>query len=395
MKISKVDVMLTDLKSSDNPGWRPVVLRIYTDEGIYGDGEAAMAFGCGSEAAFGMIKDLAGLVIGMDPLENEVIWEKLYRESFWAQNAGPVVFSGISAIDIALWDIKGKYYKEPVFKLLGGRMREKLKCYASQLQFGWDERKIPALSDRDYAKNAMKAVDEGYRAIKIDFNTYAPDGHIYSYDETSGFQDPMHIKTVVGRLKAVREAVGPDIDIIMENHAATDVQSAVNLGRIAEEYDILFIEEPVSPDPKMNKLVADRINIPLAQGERIYTRKGFAPYFENGSVRLIQPDIGNSGGITEVKKICDMAQVYNVGVQIHVCGSPLLTTASLQLEAAIGNFAIHEHHVFNRYRSNKALCICDYQPENGYFSIPELPGLGNELSDFCFNHSIKVTVDHR
>ena len=140
MKITKVDVMMLHTKRKGGvTGWRPVVCRIFTDEGIYGDGEAALAYGTAAPAAMGMIQDLAKLIIGMDPLDNEVIWNKMYKRTFWAQNGGPIIFSGMSAIDIALWDIKGKFFGLPVYKLLGGKMRDNLRCYASQLQFGWGE----------------------------------------------------------------------------------------------------------------------------------------------------------------------------------------------------------------------------------------------------------------
>ena len=392
MKITKIDVMLVDVDPIDNPGWEPVVCRVYTDTGIYGDGEAALAYGRASRAAFGIIQDLAKLVIGMDPLEHEVIWEKLYKSTFWAQNGGPVVFAGISAIDIALWDIKGKHFNVPVYKLLGGKQRSRLRCYASQLQFGWGDKRTPAYSIEDYVNNAKAAVAEGYDAIKIDFFTFAPDGHRFNSEETTRIQDPAHVKLVISRLAAVREAVGPDVDIIMENHSYIDAQGAVQLGRLAEQYNVLYFEEPTTPNPKMNKFVADRVKIPIAQGERIYTRWGFAPYFEDGSIQLIQPDIGTCGGITEAKKICDLAHIYDVGVQAHVCAGPLSTAAALHLETAIPNFTIHEHHVYNRIPYNKAMCIYDYQPVDGYFTVPELPGLGNELSDFCFTHGERVTM---
>jgi len=142
MKITKIDIMLVNLDCPDNVGWEPIVCRVYTDEGIYGDGEAALAYGRASRAAFGMLQDLSGLLIGRDPLDHEVIWEKLYKSIFWGQNGGPVVFAGISALDIALWDIKGKYFGVPVYKLLGGKMRDSLRCYASQLQFGWEIRRF-------------------------------------------------------------------------------------------------------------------------------------------------------------------------------------------------------------------------------------------------------------
>lgn len=392
MKIISVDIMRVDVTPTDNPGWEPIVCRVYTDEGIYGDGEAALAYGRASIGAFGMLQDFAKLVIGMDPLDNEVIWEKLYKSTFWAQNGGPVVFSAMSAIDIALWDIKGKYFKVPVYKLLGGKMRGKLRSYASQLQFGWGTVRTPAYSTEDYVNNALQAVAEGYDAIKIDFFTFAPDGHRYCAEETTRIQPPAIVKLVIGRLAAVREAIGPDVDIIMENHSYIDAQVAVQLGRLAEKYNVLYFEEPSTPNPKVNKFISERINIPIAHGERIYTRWGYAPYFENGSIQLIQPDLGTCGGITEGKKICDMAHVYDVGAQAHVCASPLSTAAALQLEAAIPNFAIHEHHMYNRIAYNKNMCIYDYQPVNGYIAVPDLPGLGNELSDYCFTHGEHVTI---
>ena len=122
MKITKVDAIQIEDKPADQPGWRPIVCRVYTDTGLYGDGEAAIAYGVGSTAAYAMIQDLAKLIIGMNPLDTEVIWEKLYKSTFWAQNGGPIVFAGISALDIALWDIKGKYFNVPVYQLLGGKM---------------------------------------------------------------------------------------------------------------------------------------------------------------------------------------------------------------------------------------------------------------------------------
>ena len=135
MKITKVEVFrLPTAQSKTNS---PIGCRIYTDTGLYGDGEAGMAYGIGGSAAFGMVCDLAELVLGMDPLQTELIWETMYKKTFWGQNGGPVVFSGIAAIDVALWDIKGKYFNVPVYQLLGGKVRDKLRTYASQLQFGW------------------------------------------------------------------------------------------------------------------------------------------------------------------------------------------------------------------------------------------------------------------
>jgi L-alanine-DL-glutamate epimerase-like enolase superfamily enzyme len=390
MKVVSVDVM--ELNPRNDKNWRPIVCRVNTDEGLYGYGEAAMAYGVGASAAFGMIKDLAGSVIDMDPLDNEVIWDKLYKGTFWGQNGGPVVYGGVSAIDIALWDIRGKYFNVPVYKLLGGKRREKLRTYASQLQFQWEDGINPIFLAEDYAAAAKKAVSEGYDAVKIDFFTYDRDGRYLPSEETTRLRSPYYLDLVEERIAAVREAIGPKVDIIIEGHSFTDAQAAIQIGRRAEKYNIFCFEEPTTPDPKITKLVADNVNMPLSSGERIYTRMGYVPYFENGSLALIQPDLGTAGGITEGKKIADMAYAYDVGVQAHVCASPLSVAAALQLEAVIPNFCIHEHHVINKASYNRELCLHDYQPVDGFMTIPELPGIGNELSEYALETADIVTV---
>lgn len=393
MKITKIDVMQVDCGSASNAAFRPVVCRIYTDSGIYGDGEAAIAYAKGSTAAFGMVQDLSSLVMGMDPLDNELIWEKMYKTSFWGQNGGPIVFAGMSAIDIALWDIKGKYYNTPVYKLLGGKVNSSLRCYASQLQFGWCEDKMSALTTEDYVQYAKMAVDDGYDAIKIDFLTFDTSGRRFRFDETNSKVSDKTLLLAVERIKAVREAVGEDVDLLVEVHAVLDLQGAIKFAKMIEPYHILYMEEPTTPDPNLTKKLHEKISIPIAHGERIYSRWQYMPYFQDGSLALIQPDIGNCGGITEAKKICDLAHIFDVGVQMHVCASPLSTAAALQLETAISNFTIHEHHVYNLHPYLKQLCIYDHQPVHGEYTVPELPGLGNELSEYCFLHSKRVTIE--
>ena len=397
MKITKVDVF----KASADIGilWAPILCRVYTDEGIYGDGEGAIAYVNGQNATFGMIKDLAPLIIGMDPLDNEVIWDKLYKATFWGQNGGPVVFSGISAIDFALWDIKGKFFGVPVYKLLGGKRRDNLRTYASQLQFGWSDHFIPMQTAEDYADVSRRAVAEGYDCIKTDFcqinrdfkpgNGLAP---MYGAEDATRLLSPYLLGVVEERIAATREAIGPDVDIIMENHSTLDANSAVQLGRIAQKYGIFYYEEPNTPSPKTAKYICNKLQMPISQGERLYSRGQYAPFFEDMSIQVIQPDLGNTAGLTEGNKICDMAYVYDVCVQAHVCAGPLSTAAALHLECVIPNFVIHEHHNFCLYQANKDLCIYDYQPENGKFKVPDLPGLGNEHSEKALATEEKVTV---
>ena len=407
MKITKVDVFL-EKAPAEHPGWRPILCRIYTDEGIYGDGEAALAYGIAAPAAFGMIRDLATLIIGMDPTDNEVIWDKLYKTTFWGQNGGPVVFAGISAIDIALWDIKGKALNAPIYKLLGGKRRDNLRTYASQLTYGWGPgTNHKCCKPEEYAENCKIAVAEGYDCVKLDFFDYDVDGTVWNSagDPAKGLPmagevqcrllSPYYVKVVEDRVAACREAIGPNVDIIVENHSFPDAQSAVQLGRALEKYNIFYFEEPNTPNAKTAKFISDKLNMPISHGERVYSRWQYAQYFENQSVQVIQPDLGNCGGLTEGKKICDMAYVYDVSVQAHVCASPLSTSAALQLEAVIPNFVIHEHHQINLEEYNKRLCTVDWQPVNGKFKVPEGPGLACEISEYAMTEGVdeKATVE--
>jgi len=157
--------------------------------------------------------------------------------------------------------------------------------------------------------------------------------------------------------------------------------------------NIFFFEEPSIPTPKMTKYIADNINISVAHGEHIIGRWEYIPYFENNSIQVIQPDFGNCGGITEVKKICDMAYAYDVGVQVHVFGSHLMTPAALHLEAVLPNFVIHEHHFNSQMEDWIKLTTRTYNPVNGYFDVPELPGIGSEWSDFVLNCEDQITLD--
>ncbi|PNV63839.1 mandelate racemase/muconate lactonizing enzyme family protein [Clostridium sp. chh4-2] len=381
MKITSMEIL--KLKIPEGTQIRPVICKINTDEGIYGLGEASVAIVTGAYAAAEMIKDLSHFIIGENPLKHELIWERLFKQSFWGKGNGGVVMAAISAIDTALWDIKGKYYGVPVYELLGGKCRNKLRAYASQLQFGWGEQSMNALGRaEDYAASCKRAVGEGYTAVKADILQFDLEGRRVPFSELCGSLPKKTLSLAKERLAAMREAAGDQVDIILENHANTDANTAIQLGRMAETYDIMFYEEPTLPlNMDVTKKVAERVGIPLATGERTYTRWGFLPLLESGAVSVIQPDIGNCGGVTECKKICDMAHIYDVNVQTHVCSSPLNLAVSLHLEAAIPNFIIHEHHMTSTLKSVASQFVYDYQPVDGYFEIPDLPGFGQDLSE--------------
>ncbi|SDF29921.1 mandelate racemase/muconate lactonizing enzyme family protein [Sporomusa acidovorans] len=396
MKITNVDIIdvANDFASATSK-WRPVVVKINTDEGISGFGEVGLAYGVGASAGFGMAKDLANIIIGMDPRNNEEIWNKMQKKTFWGQGGGTVVTAAMSGIDIALWDIKGKVLQTPVYQLLGGKTRSKIRAYASQLQFGWGKgsQKSMLVKPEEYAETAAIAVADGYDAIKIDVLAMDDKGN-WNQRNLNGVLSDSVLRLGYDRLKAVRERIGNKIDVIVEMHSFTDTTAAIQFGKMIEELGVYYYEEPVMPlNPKQMKKVADHVNIPIAAGERIYTRWGYRPFFENGSLDVIQPDICTCGGITEIKKVCDMAHVYDVSVQIHVCGGPISTAVALQMEAAIPNFQIHELHRYALLDANTKSCKYNYQPQNGYYDVPELPGIGQELTEETIQASVVATVE--
>ncbi len=392
MKIVKIDLLHAQPVEGN---WRPLFCRVYTDAGIYGDGELTLSYGSVDNAAFGILQDMSKMLIGMNPLEHEVIWEKLYKGCFWGINGGPIVFGGISAFDMACWDIKGKFFGVPVYLLLGGKKRTKIRAYASQIQNGiGDERKSMG-SPEDYAAVTRKAMDMGFDAVKINFTTFDADGKRTSADEKAPYISKSFMSLIENRIRAVRETLGPNNDLILENHCYTDKQSAVQMGNMAKQYDVMYYEEPVAPHSNLLSYVHRMTGIPIATGERMYTRWQYKERLDNEAVQVIQPDIGQCGGITEVKKICDLAQIYEAAIQIHTCGSPLATAASLHMEAVITGFIIHEYNVNCELPKMHLLAKHVYNPINGSFTIPELPGLGNEISDYAFKTADIVTVGEK
>lgn len=383
MKVKDVEIF--DVRPENLEGItdnaRPIIVRINTDHGISGIGEAAMAYGS-QDATLGMIKYLAeSFIIGVNPLDIEKIWMDIFHSAFWTKSGGVVIYGGISAIDIALWDIKGKAYGLPVYHLLGGKTRDKVRVYASQIQYGWDSGPAKCISTpEEYAQEAIKVVEEGYDAIKVNPIAFNKQGFYSGYHK--GIVKNEFLENSYKRVKAIRDAVGPDIEIIIELHSNLGVTNAIKLCHYLEDLDIYFVEEPVHYlDYLLQKKVTENTFIPMAAGERLFTRWGFEPYITSQILNIIQPDLGIAGGITEVKKICDFADIYDIDVQLHVCGSPILTAAALQVEATIPNFFIHEHHTRNLKDGNNSICKNPYFPQKGSFVIPDEPGLGIELNE--------------
>lgn len=379
MKITSAEIYNLNLDIGGFP-WHPVILRLNTDQSISGLGEAGLAYASGHDAAAGMLKNLVEtFVIGADPFRTEWLWENMFRRSFWGQGGGPVVYGGISAIDTALWDIKGKALGIPVYQLLGGKTNDHLRTYASQIQSGWGPEPFLCKKPEDFAREACKAVADGYDAIKVDPCSNDEQGNRLT--NLRMLLAPPTVRLFHDRVAAIRDAVGPEVDIIIELHSGLAAPSAIQLGPIWKEFNCLFVEEPSNYlNVDVQKHITNSVTTPMAGGERLYTRWGYRQYLEKQALTVIQPDINLVGGLSEAKKICDYAHLYDVTVQCHVCGSPVATASALHLEAAIPNFQIHEHHTFALKAGNRTLCTPDYQPVKGRFAVPDAPGLGIELN---------------
>jgi galactonate dehydratase len=364
----------------------PVLLELITDDGLIGTGEAGVAYGMGGTAAAGMIKDLVeGMLRGRDASRIEEIWTDMYDHSFWAKGGGTIVFAGISAIEQALWDIKGKALGVPVYQLLGGKVRDEVRVYAN----GWS---YTCNTVDDYARAAERTVRDGYNALKC-YPLSIPNErggirHVSRRSVDRAFADMAYEK-----VNAVRRAVGPSIDIMVDLSGGLTTDETIRFCHRLEELDLLFVEEPADPsDLGALKKISEHIEIPIAVGERIYTRYGFRPILECHAADILQPDIGNTGGIAETKKIATMAEAYNTRIQPHICASPVSTAAALQIDACVSNLAIQELYP---YRPAEHFRLVDHAPEsdfkNGSLPIPDRPGLGitlvpEEVRPFVWAH---------
>ena len=371
MTITRVNIYIVAIG-----GRHPVLVQIFTDRGPSGVGEAAIAYGTGATAAAGMVKDLAeGFLLGKDPFRIEALWSEMYDHTFWAKGGGPVVFAGISAIEEALWDIKARSLGVPVYELLGGRVWDAVRVYAN----GWSFR---CTTPDEFAREAKRVVADGYTALKFyPLATAELDVHGHIRHVSHRTIDKAAARRALDRVRAVREAVGPDVDLMLDMSAELTPDSIIRLGRQLEHHDIFFFEEPVDPfDVDALKKVSEQVHLPLAVGERLYTRYGFRRVMELHAADIVQPDAGNTGGIMEAKKIAAMAEAYAMRVAPHNCGSPVSTAAALQLDACIPNLLIQELHP---YRVPEHFEIVDRAPElevrNGFLPISNRPGLGVEL----------------
>lgn len=346
MKIETVDTYVAH-------NW--MFVRIVTDTGLVGVGESTF-FGF-PEATASVAQGFGARLIGQDPMRIDFHNLSLYRAY---SMRGMAIGGAISAIDQALWDIKGKRYQAPVWDLLGGRVRDKVRAMLV----------IPYGTSDEVVASCKQAVSDGYTALKV--MVYQPEHHLMSFGKK--------VQDMVDRIAAIREAVGWEPEIGIELHRNMAFGESIAAIREFEQFRPLFVEDPIPPDSVLSfGEVAEKTRVPMAAGERNTTIWEFREYVEHGGVHHIRPDVGISGGITQTKKICALAEAHHQGVIPHAVPSgPVATAAQVQLGFAVPNWEVQEHMVQNSAPWTKAVKAI-VPVVDGHWLPNETPGLGVEL----------------
>ncbi|MDK2991153.1 MAG: galactonate dehydratase [Clostridiales bacterium] len=342
------------------PRW--LFLKIETDEGITGWGEPVVEGRADTVKA--AVEELKGYLVGRDPLKIEDHWQVMYRGGFY--RGGPVLMSAIAGIDQALWDIKGKFYGMPVYELLGGACHDRIRVYS------W----IGGDRPHDIAEEAKQRAQFGFTAVKMN-----------ATDEMHYIDSFSKVQAVADRIAAIRDVLGYEMDVAIDFHGRVHKPMAKVLAKALEPYHPMFIEEPVLPqNNEALRDIAMHADIPIATGERMFSRWDFKELLHSGYVDVIQPDLSHAGGISECKKIAAMAEAYDVAVAPHCPLGPIALAACIQLDACTPNAFIQEQSLGIHY--NKGSDLLDYlkDPEvfaykDGFVDLPKAPGLGVEIDE--------------
>lgn len=372
MQIEEVN---THFVESDAPiseygvnGW--LIVTITTDTGIRGIGEAgAWAY---LETSAKAVDRFTPYLIGKDPLQREHHLQYLYRSAHFR---GAAISGALSAIDIALWDIAGKHYDAPIYELLGGKCRHKLRTYGHVIGETTD----------DLVQKITGCKKEGYTAVGH-LSPLLDESREKPYEETHTSM----ITEAADRVRQFREAVGDDVDLCIELHRRLDPQQAIVLANEIEQFRPFFLEDPIRPDNfDAMKKVADNTTIPIATGERLHTPEEFSMLLQRDAVDYVRPDLCLAGGITWSKKIAANAESQYVDVVPHDPLGPVSTAACIQLSASIPNFALQEYpyRPENDQAPGENLLTEPFEWEDGYLIVPDGPGLGIEIDDDVLEES--------
>ena len=352
---------ITDIKTFNVFTYRTnfVFVKLETDEGISGIGEGTLEYK--ENALLGAIEDIKRVLIGQDPREVERISHELYRDSYW--RVGPVLQSAISAVNMAMWDIKAKAAGVPVYEMLGGKVRDGVRMYANVWFAG-------AKTADEFAAAAVKAKNMGITALKWD-----PFGKAYMYMENADFRRSIEI------VEAVRGAVGNDVDLLIEGHGRFDIATGIKIANALKPFDPYFFEEPTPPDC-LDALaqVHKSSPVPIAAGERLYSLPQMRDFLERGCADFAQPDISHCGGISAVKKMAALCEAHYVALAPHNPSGPVANAATLHIAASTPGFRILEICLtdvsWRKELTNERVVF-----DKGNILIPTGTGLGLEINE--------------
>jgi galactonate dehydratase len=361
-------VTITDIKTvvvnAQMRNW--VFVKVETDQpGLYGWGEGTLEWK--TRAVTGCVEDLKPMLVGRDPTRIEFLWQIMYRHSFW--RLGVIGTTAISAIEQACWDILGKELGVPVYRLLGGRVRDRVRMY-THLGMGEMRAVYETVEAGPLIERAHAVIEKGYRALKVVTVPYS--------QPLTGLPAVRHFAAMMQKL---RDAVGPEIDIMVDFHGRTTTGQAIEYIRAVEDYHPLFCEEPVPPENADALLEVRRsVRVPIATGERLATRWEFRRVCELQACHVLQPDLSHCGGLLEARKIASMGEAYLMGVAPHNPNGPIANAAALHFDLATPNFLIQEDMLGDvpwRFDVVQA----DLRSEQGHWLPPEKPGLGVEVNE--------------
>ena len=350
------------------------LIRIETDAGITGFGESNPD--AGAAAIVGLISELKSELIGEDPRNVEYLWEKLRRRHVFSGAQSGVFLIALTGLEMALWDVAAKAAGQPLYRMFGGKFRDRIRLYAD-CGDGDDANGSP----EGCAARARRMVEEGFTAVKFDIDDLR---HPAKFDAVNHTINGAELRFMVERVRAVREAIGPDIDLCIDLHARYDVPSACRIAAAMEQFDLLWLEEPMpAENVAALKQVRTRSRTPICVGENLYLRWGFRELFEQQAVDVIMPDVPKCGGLAESRKIANLAEVYYIPFAPHLVSTPLGTMATCHVCASVPNFLVLEWHAFEeravwdsyvRYPDGYTSIV-----EDGHIILPDAPGIGVEL----------------
>jgi galactonate dehydratase len=351
-------------------------VRIETDLGITGIGECVH----GGHQAIAIIKELESRLVGLDPFAIDAIFEDIRRERVFDGTQGGTFIVALSGIEIALWDLKGKALKTPIYELLGGKFRYDIRVYC-------DCEVEPGMNMDEIKRVVDSVLEAGFTALKIDLDMFAYKHH---GSETASFKkDPFNMTPghwehdrMVELATMVVTAAGPSIDVAADLHTRLDTHSAIRLARDLEPLRLMWLEEPVPPENiDAMRAITAATSTPICAGENLYLRHGFRDLIEKQAVDIIMPDIPKCGGLSECRKIANLAEIYYMPFAPHNVSSPIGTMASAHVCATVPNFLILEYHWFNRDYWNTIITDHRNIIENGRIALSDKPGIGLELDE--------------